>query len=208
MTSEKVTELTATTAPALTDILYIVTDPGGTPISKKVTNQSEADLFLSNSVLAIATASATVANSSSEATVIGTVSGSLTLAAAYLTAGRSLHIRAMGFVSTTGTPNLTLKFKLGSTVIASTGAVATGSGLANALWTVDVWLTCRTTGATGTVFAQGQAFVAAAYEPMVNTTTSTIDTTGTLAMQVTAQFSAADPANTITGTNVYIQKVN
>lgn len=37
MADSKVTALTATTAPLKTDIFYIVTDPSGTPASKKVT---------------------------------------------------------------------------------------------------------------------------------------------------------------------------
>lgn len=37
MADQKITELTATTAPLPTDILPIVTDPGGTPATKKVT---------------------------------------------------------------------------------------------------------------------------------------------------------------------------
>ena len=37
MADSKLTALTATTAPATTDILYVVTTPGGTPDSKKVT---------------------------------------------------------------------------------------------------------------------------------------------------------------------------
>lgn len=37
MADSKLADLTATTSPADTDILYIVTDPGGTPADKKVT---------------------------------------------------------------------------------------------------------------------------------------------------------------------------
>lgn len=42
MADAKLTALTATTTPASTDITYVVTTPGGTPASKKVTN---ADLI-------------------------------------------------------------------------------------------------------------------------------------------------------------------
>lgn len=37
MADTKLTALTATTSPATTDIMYVVTDPGTTPVSKKVT---------------------------------------------------------------------------------------------------------------------------------------------------------------------------
>lgn len=51
----KVTELTATTAPANTDVLYIVTDPSGTPTSKKVTagNLGQAILIATTTVASL-----------------------------------------------------------------------------------------------------------------------------------------------------------
>jgi hypothetical protein len=45
MADTKLTALTANTTPALTDILYIVDDPGGTPASQKVTLTSIKALF-------------------------------------------------------------------------------------------------------------------------------------------------------------------
>ena len=40
MADEKLTALTEETAPALADIMYFVDDPGGTPLSRKVTIQN------------------------------------------------------------------------------------------------------------------------------------------------------------------------
>lgn len=42
---KKLTSLTATTTPALTDIIYVVKDPTGTPLSRKCTFQSFRDLI-------------------------------------------------------------------------------------------------------------------------------------------------------------------
>ncbi len=39
MANKKITELTAVTTPVVTDVLPIVSDPGGTPVTKKVTKQ-------------------------------------------------------------------------------------------------------------------------------------------------------------------------
>jgi len=45
MADSKITALTALTSPLVTDIIPIVSDPGGTPVTKKSTLQSIADLF-------------------------------------------------------------------------------------------------------------------------------------------------------------------
>lgn len=206
MTSEKVSELTATTSPSLTDIFYIV----ASSLSRKVTLQNIANLFRSDNPAFIATASATVANTGSETSIIGTGSGSLTLAAAYLTAGKTIRVTAFGFISNTGTPTLNIKFKLGSTIICATGAVTTTSGLTTALLSVDLLLTCRTTGATGTVIASGVMGIGAVNAGLypVSGAVVTVDTTGTLAVGLTATWGAADPANTLSVVNVVVEKVN
>lgn len=206
----KVTELTANTTPALTDVLLLVDDPAGTPASQKMALTYLSNLVRSDLMAAVATASATLGNSNAETTLIGTVSGSLTLAAAYLTAGKTIRLTAYGFISCTGTPTLNINLKLGSTIICATGAVTLASGLTTALLSIDVLLTCRTTGATGTVIAAGQVGLGAAVAGLypVSGTVVTVDTTGTLAVGLTGQWSAADPANTLTVTNLMVHKVN
>lgn len=205
-----VNDLTATTSPALTDKAYLVVDPTGTPLDRSVLLSYVSSLVRSDLPSFVATAGATLANSDTETSIIGTGSGSLTLAAAYLTAGKTLRLTAYGFISTTGTPTLTVKFKLGATTICSSGAVTTASGLATALLSIDLLLTCRTTGATGTVIAAGQVGIGTTVNVLYPTsgTTSTVDTTGTLAASLTGQWSAADPANTLTMTNVILHKLN
>jgi len=50
MADKKVTQLTALTAPANTDLLLIIDDPAGSPISKKITVE---DLFSKTSTLSV-----------------------------------------------------------------------------------------------------------------------------------------------------------
>lgn len=57
MADQKITELTALTTPATEDLLAIVDDPAGTPITKKITLANLLTLFLSNVVVQTLTSS-------------------------------------------------------------------------------------------------------------------------------------------------------
>jgi hypothetical protein len=92
----------------------------------------------------VATNQGTALANSTSATDISpggnTAGQALTLPAGYLQPGVRLRILAKGIVSTTGTPNLTLGVYLGGvagSALATTGAVATGSGLANQVWSSE-----------------------------------------------------------------------
>lgn len=156
----------------------------------------------------IATASATVANTASETTVIGSGIGTLTLPANFHRVGKTIRLTASGVLGDTGTPTLNIKFKYGSTTIVSTGAATLTTGLTNVGWRLVVDLTCRTVGASGTVIAQGLFTYdngTAQVEALAATTTTTVDTTASQAVNVTAQWGAADSSNTITCSNLAIE---
>jgi hypothetical protein len=70
-------------------------------------------------------------------------------------AGRTLRVRAYGSIANTLTPNLTIAILLGSTVVATTGVQATATITGTTLWKLDAEITCRTTGATGTLMSSG-----------------------------------------------------
>jgi hypothetical protein len=159
------------------------------------------------------TATATVANTVTQTTLVSTGVGSVTLPADYLVAGKTLRVRASGFLSDTGTPNLTMRVKFGTTVIASTGAVALNGTISNNVWLLECDITCRAAGASGTVFGQGKFFFdnsaqTGKTEGMVNTATVTIDTTAAQAISVTAEWDAASASNTISATNLTVEAVN
>jgi len=165
---------------------------------------------LPDMILFDATANKTIGNSNTETTLIGTGVGSLILPASFLTAGKVLRLTAYGFISTTGTPTVTVKLKFGSTIICSSGAVTTGSGISNLVFAVDLLLTCRTVGASGTVISAGEVQIGAVNAGLYPTsgTTVVVDTTGTLAVDLTEQWGAVDPANTLTVTNFTLEKLN
>jgi hypothetical protein len=135
-----------------------------------------------------------------------------TLPANTLIAGRTLRIRASGHYSTKASTagNLNLLIYLGSTAIVSTGDFAVTDNLTGRGWKLDVEITCYTTGASGTVWAQGIAmlFTAAGtivHREMVKTATVTVDTTASQAVDVRADWQTSDASNSITCTNATIE---
>lgn len=95
-----------------------------------------------------------------------------TTSAAYLPAnfflpgsgvGKSILVKAFGVISDTGTPNFTMAVSANTTqgtynssgVLATTAATAQGSGITNAFWSLEVLITCVSTGASGTFLSDG-----------------------------------------------------
>lgn len=159
------------------------------------------------------TGTATVASSASETTIIGSGQGSLTLPGNFFAVGKSIRVSVKGAIGATGTPTLRLKVKLGSTVILDTTALTLTAITGTNAWALSADITCRSVGGSGTVFCQGAAaYFTSSTAPSglgpVNTATSTIDTTASQALDVTAQWGTADASNTISGTNVIIQALN
>lgn len=172
------------------------------------------------------TADATIGNSTTETTVVGTGVGSVTLPAKLLVAGRTIRLTARGSYGTDAVaPTLRIKVKLidstpTTVVILDTGAVTLTAAQTNQYWELDALVTCRTTGATGTVFAQGlltlsNGATTALHLEMssggtanANTATSTIDTTKTEKVEITATWGTANANNTITTTNLAVEVLN
>lgn len=156
------------------------------------------------------TADATCANTTSETSILGTGIGTKTLPANFLVAGKTVRLTLRAYYTTTAFPTLDIKFKVGGTSVASTGAVTFSSTIGSLVVSVD-W-TCRTTGVSGTSFIQGYtvrfASSGTGYSEMKNTATTTINTTTTQAIDVTATWGTASASNSITSTNATIEILN
>ena len=158
----------------------------------------------------VAVLSNTVADSSAIANTLTETafSQSFTVAANTLDIGRVLHVRAQGKYSTTATPTLKFTLRWGGVntnpLLFSSGLMTTASGAANLGWTVDVYVTVRTVGASGTAVAGGFAMVsgAASTAGVLGTdstsSTTTIDTTAATALTLFATWSASSSSNTVT----------
>jgi hypothetical protein len=156
-------------------------------------------------------ADVTVASPSvAETTLIGTGLGSATFAANALNEiGRSFEVRAVGY-ATRVSGNTTIKIKVGGTTIFTFGASATSWGTNNR-FEIYAKFTTKSTGSTGTIKGQGYvdtftAINAFVRNELVATGTTTLDLTGTLAIDVTWQWSN-NTGQSVTCTNLDIIQI-
>ncbi len=149
------------------------------------------------------------ANTSVPAAVANTASDtnfatSYTIPANDCQPGRTYKIVAQGVWSDTGTPSFLLRVKIGSTTINSgPNQAAPTTGSANQNWRLEYQIICITAGSSGTVEGQGQMTLFSDSTTMVgraltSTSTVTVDTTASHALQISAQWGAASSSNTVT----------
>lgn len=128
-----------------------------------------------------------------------------------LKVGDVIAVEARGVHSTTGTPTVEFKIKLGSVVLCATGAITTASGAANRGWYAKAVLTVVSIGASGSVEVQGDGAVftaanAATPADMENTAVVTVDTTAAADLQASVTWSASSPSNTATMRSLSVYK--
>jgi hypothetical protein len=205
----------APTSPVDGDVWYDSTQKRLLTFVNGMTRSFVGTLFTSS-------ANGTCGGTGTETSIIGTGVGTTTLPANFFVAGKSLRITMYGAYSTkaSGNGTLVIKVKLGATAILALPATTPTANLTKLPFVIDAIITCRTTGATGTVIGQGDLFLAnATAQTGVSytlpnqgsdalTAVANIDTTGTLAVDVTATWGTSDAANTISSTNVSIEALN
>ncbi|MBP5930502.1 right-handed parallel beta-helix repeat-containing protein [Streptomyces scabiei] len=138
-------------------------------------------------------------------TVAETVIASWVIPANDAFAGVSYRYEAMGAASTTGTPTLTIRVRLGGVagaVVAAFTGVVTASGIASRGWRVSGALQSIAPGAAGTWVGGAtltHRFAATTGATLQEVTDGVItrDSTVDQALVVTAQWSAAAAANTV-----------
>jgi hypothetical protein len=165
-------------------------------------------------VMFVATADKTVTNTNAETTMFAAGIGTLTFPADFFVVGKSVRITLRGHHTMDASPpTLTFRVKLGGVTFAS--VVYTDLNDTNQYLEVSFILTCRTTGAGGTGIGQGYVLMheqtggsaSADIEQLVMTATAAMNTTGTLALDVTAQPSVADAGSTFTITNAIVEVI-
>jgi hypothetical protein len=159
----------------------------------------------------------TVANSTTE-----TVVATYTIAANDMIAGAiyRINVRGLASVLAATTPTMIWRGKisgLAGTVIASSSSITSSSGVTNKPWEVDLYISCVTTGASGTIrgimktiqtlSVAGAAPSAAGTIWMDGTSAVTVDTTISRDLVITVQWGAASASNTLSAYVVTAERV-
>lgn len=139
-------------------------------------------------IIFAATGTSSAVNTVTETTAFGTGVGSLTLPANSLAAGRVLHYVLLG-VAQGSASTLTIKFKIGGTVITSAAAVNFG-GATNRDIVAECYFTCTTAGSSGAGVGVGMGRYNTTSFNFIFANSITINTTGTLAVDATGTWSS------------------
>lgn len=163
-----------------------------------------------STVLFSATATASVHTTTSELTLLGTGIGTKTLPASILVSGKTVRVRVRGWhTQDASAPQYTIRAKLGATTIAS--AVFTPAAATSQSFAIEFEITCRTAGSSGTVFGQGTVKLVEGSGTvkeysLATTAATTINTTTSQAIDITAQPNADDGTNSrLEATNATIE---
>jgi len=156
-----------------------------------------------------ATASATVANTTTETSLAGTGVGTIALPANFLTPGKSVRITAWGHWSTLASPGtFTVRSKVNGVASATVSATPSGS-ITSRTWRIDQLATCRSTGVSGEVAVEGTFLnnsggtTSSTWE--LESGVVTVDTTAAVTFDLTVQWTTGSASNTITCTNFIVE---
>jgi len=160
------------------------------------------------------TADKTVGNTTTETSIVGTGLGSVSFPANYFKYGKKLRITGWGTLSGANGTATTLKIKLGdTTIVSNTSNLPTE--LIGTKFDIEINLTVRSTGTTGTVVCGGTTIIHSAIgfgtattRNFFTSTPVTIDTTVALQLDATYQFGVAAEGNTITLSDLSVQAMN
>lgn len=159
------------------------------------------------------TADVTIANTVVETSLFAPGTGSLTLAANALTVGKSIRVTMMGIGGSNNAQTSRYRMKLGGVTVIDTGAIAASSNQpAPEEWVLNAVLTCRATGAAGSVMGQmdaafwkdGAAVLMQRYRVTAPVAVA-IDTTVAQLIDLTLQWGTAAAANTVTVNNALVE---
>lgn len=169
--------------------------------------------------LFVQTSDVTITNTVSETSILGTGSGSKTLSAGFFnTTGKVLRIKLAGIYSTPAivASSVTIKIKLGGTVLASGTTTALATGASGLRFFGEANITCRTSGSSG-VLGIDSAIVynvsgsdIPIIDPLNNggSTITAIDLTGALAFDITATWDSATTTRIAKSTMCIMQGLN
>ena len=195
--AEKISQYTAITTLANGDLMDISQDAGAGAYATK--SISYADLLLQlqaeigfNHLYGLysqTVVSATVTNTTTETSIVGSGKGSLTISPNTFLRGDSYHAKIGGVISAQNGDDITINIKTGATVLATTGAISLSPVTALG-WECELDFTIASVGATGSMCTNGnfaynrytgslEGFVFQDVQPIDTTISNTLDITVT-----------------------------
>ena len=154
------------------------------------------------------TQSATLTNTTTETSIVGTGAGSLTIAANGYVVGDSYHAKIGGVISAQNNDTITIRIKKGSTVLATTGTL-TLEAVTNMAWECEIDFTVSAIGATGSMCTNGNFAYnrdTGSLEGFVFQDVETFDTTIANTLEITAEWGQAKTQDQIYSSNFVLHK--
>lgn len=159
------------------------------------------------------TSTVTVSNTAASTTLIGTGTGSTTLSANFFGVGKTIKIFVSGsYGCIASSQQCDLKLTIGGVAV-GTISLSHTNALAGRYYDTEFTLTCRTTGTTGTIQFMGIGKINTSTSNIesffqISSTSGSINTTGTLAIDLQADWVTGDPLNTISASILHITYLN
>ena len=156
------------------------------------------------------TATSTITGIDEETTLVSSGTGSLTIPASAWFVGKSFRISVRGVYSTSAEDpaGITIKIKLGSTVIAQSASMLLGSGRNNLSYEVRADLTCRAIGASGSLFTMGMFYNDDDTHSKIENVATVINLTGSQTLDITAKLSDESAGNAISAYIITFEAIN
>ena len=154
------------------------------------------------------TQSATVNNTTTETSIIGTGVGGLTIPANLFLAGDSYHGKIGGVVTAQNGDDITINIKTGSTVLATTGTISLES-VTSLGWECELDFTIASIGATGSICTNGNFAYnrnTGSLEGFVFQDVQTLDTTVSNTLDITVTWGQAKIQDSIYSANFVLYK--
>lgn len=152
----------------------------------------------------VATAAVLVYDTTTETSLLA--GGAIPIRANEWRAGSALRITAHGYINTSGTPNLDLALYAGATKRWSELSVPMASGMTSCLWHANLFVVCRSAGASGVAIARGvfhlttagyTGIIAASFIDGDDAGTFTLDTTAASTFDFKAKWGTANVNNSV-----------
>ena len=154
--------------------------------------------------------SVTISATTTETPILGSGVGTLTVPANSFQVGDSFHAKIGGVISAANNENLTIRIKTGASTLATLGPIQLTTTTSE-FWELEIDFTIRSLGASARLQTNGQFnYVdvggSGTYLGSGFNTNTTIDTTSSNSLDITAQWGSTNASNSIMSDIFYLKK--